>query len=334
MPEKLRGKKFQLSDGIGCESCHGGSEKWLSSHTDKDASHKDNLVHGLYPLDDIVKRARLCMSCHYGNEHQFVTHEIMGAGHPRISFELDTFIELQPMHFDQDADYSKRKTTYDNIKVWAVGQAVATESVLNMLHSEKMYSAGLFPELSMFDCHSCHQAMSDHSWQPRRATELGPGVVRLNDANLIMLRHVITQVDATLGWQFRKMIRQLHASSNTSHQAFNQQVDLMRQVMPEILHKIVAHDFTAGDIRGILKNLVNEGIWDQYQDYVTAEQGVMAISALTISWDKLQPFNKKQKQAVGKITAQLYEIVADDEKYDKARLASSLKKLKTQLDLN
>ena len=28
VPEKFRGSKFQMSDGIGCETCHGGSEKW------------------------------------------------------------------------------------------------------------------------------------------------------------------------------------------------------------------------------------------------------------------------------------------------------------------
>ena len=93
-----RGTKFQMTDGIGCETCHGGSEDWLSSHTDKEATHAKNIERGLYPTDDIVMRARLCMSCHYGNDHQFVTHDIMGAGHPRISFELDTFTELQPKH--------------------------------------------------------------------------------------------------------------------------------------------------------------------------------------------------------------------------------------------
>ena len=37
------------------------------------------------PTDDMIERTRLCLSCHYGTTEQFVTHEIMGAGHPRIS---------------------------------------------------------------------------------------------------------------------------------------------------------------------------------------------------------------------------------------------------------
>src|SRR5688572_7330913 len=32
VPSDKRGGKFQISDGVGCEACHGGSEKWLESH--------------------------------------------------------------------------------------------------------------------------------------------------------------------------------------------------------------------------------------------------------------------------------------------------------------
>ena len=30
IPADKRGPKFQISDGVGCEACHGGAEKWLS----------------------------------------------------------------------------------------------------------------------------------------------------------------------------------------------------------------------------------------------------------------------------------------------------------------
>ena len=57
-----------------------------------------------------VERARLCLSCHFGDPLRFANHRIMGAGHPRMSFELDTFTALQPAHFKVDADYRKRTT--------------------------------------------------------------------------------------------------------------------------------------------------------------------------------------------------------------------------------
>jgi hypothetical protein len=52
VPGALRGAKFQISDGVGCEACHGGSERWLKSHTQPGVSHADNVAQGLYPTDN------------------------------------------------------------------------------------------------------------------------------------------------------------------------------------------------------------------------------------------------------------------------------------------
>ena len=78
---KYRGTKFSLDDGIGCETCHGGAERYLSTQTQAGATRASNIRDGLYPTDNMIDRARLCLSCHYGTNKHFVTHEIMGAGH-------------------------------------------------------------------------------------------------------------------------------------------------------------------------------------------------------------------------------------------------------------
>src|SRR5579884_2698401 len=31
-PEQKKGPRFYMSDGVGCESCHGPAEKWLTTH--------------------------------------------------------------------------------------------------------------------------------------------------------------------------------------------------------------------------------------------------------------------------------------------------------------
>jgi hypothetical protein len=33
-PAAMRGEKFQISDGVGCEACHGGAEPWIATHVD------------------------------------------------------------------------------------------------------------------------------------------------------------------------------------------------------------------------------------------------------------------------------------------------------------
>lgn len=331
VPQKLRGTKFQMSDGIGCESCHGGSEKWLQNHTNKQATHAENIASGLYPADDIVDRARLCLSCHYGNQQKFVTHEIMGAGHPRISFELDTFTELQPKHFTQDDDYAKRKKSYSHVKAWAIGQAVTTESVLAMTLSNKFHPGGMFPELSLFDCHSCHHPMSDKRWQPKKGTGLKPGTVPFNDASLLMLRHVIAQVNKAEGWRFKKKVLALHAASVESFENFNQQAAEMAGEMPAIIKQIVKHEFTAKDIQEITASILNEGIWGGYSDYIEAEQCAMALSVLTISWDEKIPFEKNMREQIKTEIDRMFQLVDDDEAYDQKAFRASLLALREKL---
>ena len=51
----------------------------------------------------------------------------MGAGHPRLDFELDTFTATQPAHYEIDKDYYERKIVSNGMQTWAIGQALALE---------------------------------------------------------------------------------------------------------------------------------------------------------------------------------------------------------------
>ena len=145
----------------------GPPEQWLPKHVEDGATHAGNLAAGLYPTGDAADRARLCLSCHFGNGDRFVTHRIMGAGHPRLSFELDTFTAVEPAHFRIDANWEKRNGVWDGIKVWAIGQALIVADMMDVLADPKRGRDGLFPELVLFDCYACHHPMSDKHWAPR-----------------------------------------------------------------------------------------------------------------------------------------------------------------------
>src|SRR5688572_11334 len=141
-----QGERFKPADGVSCEGCHGPAEGWIQSHTAPGAAHADNVKRGLYPTSQPVALARLCLSCHLGNRDKWVTHRMMGAGHPRMSFELDTFAQTQPPHFVADADWQRRKGSYDAVRLWAVGQAVAGSAILDLLLDPRRPRYGPFPE--------------------------------------------------------------------------------------------------------------------------------------------------------------------------------------------
>src|SRR5205085_11820453 len=107
---------------------------------------------------------------------------------PRLRRERDTVSQTQRPHFVVDADWEKRKGSYDSVRVWAVGQALAAAELLDVLLDPKRSRDGLLPELVVFDCHACHHPMSDVRWSPR--THTSPGRIRLNDSSLLMLRQI------------------------------------------------------------------------------------------------------------------------------------------------
>ena len=160
-----RGERIQVSDGIQCEACHGAASNWVESDVQPGVTHQQNVSTGLTDLSDPVVRSKLCLSCHMGNSDKYVNHRLMAAGHPRLSFELETFVKLEPPHYQIDADYVKRKQPWNTVKSWAIAQAVAVQTQMGVLADPVRGRDGLFPELTLFDCHACHHPMSDKRWQ-------------------------------------------------------------------------------------------------------------------------------------------------------------------------
>ena len=90
-----RGPKSQLDDGVGCEACHGSASSCIAPHhSGADKSHAANIARGLVVLDRPEARAEVGRSCHVGSGARIASHTLMAAGHPRLSFALDTFTEI------------------------------------------------------------------------------------------------------------------------------------------------------------------------------------------------------------------------------------------------
>lgn len=327
VPESKRGEKFQISDGVGCEACHGGAERWIESHTTKTATHEGNIDRGMYPTEDPVKRAELCYSCHFGDKNKFVTHRIMGAGHPRMSFELDTFTAIQPAHYDIDDDYKKRKKVADGVQVWAIGQAISMRENLKMLMDKKRGRDGMFPELVLFDCYACHHRMSNERWTPRRGTGLPPGIVRLNDANFIMLRHIITAIDPATGKQLRQQTLALHRAVTGSYSAAMSAAGKLLATTEKSIQVIAGHKFSGKDMVAVLNNLIKDGLRGEYQDYPAAEQTVMGVTDVMNVMDNAGFIDTAQFNNMNKVVDKLFDATKNDENYSPAKFTAALRAL-------
>jgi hypothetical protein len=330
VPEERRGPKFQVDDGIGCEACHGGAENWLQLHTvnDNATSHGRNVDAGLYPTDDPEARAKVCLSCHLGDETQFVTHRIMGAGHPRLSFELDTFTAIEPAHYLVDADYRERKDVSGGVQTWAVGQAMTLASTLELVTDSKWGRAGLFPELSFFDCHACHKPMSAGNWRYRGSAGLGPGVVRFNDASLIMTRVIADTIAPSLGEQLRSQGRALHRATAGSAADFRSAAGQLLQTARRAVDTFGSHDFSEAELKKLIGALVEAGENGEYSDYVAAEQTTMAIGTIATA---MRDAGYLDEASFGRYEAamdEMYAVVEDDERYRPSAHLTALRKLR------
>lgn len=318
VPPAQRGTKFQLSDGVGCEACHGGAEKWLESHTEPGVSHADNLANGMLGTEDINVRAQVCLSCHLGTGKQFATHRIMGAGHPRLGFELEAYTANQPAHFAVDEDYIRRKGAPSGFEVWRAGQVESTRRYLQLMNTALFAEGDLLPDFSFYDCHSCHHPMENIRWpNVREQQNLIPGSLRLQDQNIFMLRALVEVLQADAAGELRNLhLKMLRAGQKSVPQAKTAAAALLSWLDKQSWVTSSVTDAQVKSVRAAIARLAASGV---LADYANAEQAFLAIESLSFS---IGDSNNLQNRLDA-----LYEAVESDENFNAAgfrRAARSL----------
>lgn len=273
-----RGEKFQIEDGVSCESCHGPAGGWVSTHTQVGADHAQNVKNGMRDIFQLEDRARLCLSCHYGTEDKTVNHRLIGAGHPRLSFELDTFSMIQPRHWDIDEDYIERKGNYNSASAWLVGQAMISSETIAALLSEKRSQNGLWPELSLFTCYSCHHNLTSDQWKVR-SYELGPGELRYNVSSLRMLKEALVVLSPENGILLDKLLSGLHHAQKTGD-GKSHLLELRTLLDSKLVPFTKTTSLTNSDLRKLLKQMVGIAAKNYHYQYEEAEQITMAVASI------------------------------------------------------
>lgn len=280
-----RGVRFRIDEGVGCEACHGGSQRWLASHIRVGVSHADNVRAGMIPVDDVRTRASVCLDCHFGSAKpgQFVTHRVMAAGHPRVAFELDLFTALQ-RHHDEDADYVRRKgPRAGGVKTWAVGQALALDRALTLFQGRGLSST--FPEAYFFDCRSCHRTFSDDPsarFGPRPNPARPPliGEVVFNDENLIMLGAAARAVDPGLANRLVVQAKAFHAALGRDRASVFKATAALASTARALAARFAASGFSRTQTQAMLRDVTSGAAAAAATDYQGGVQAVMAAETL------------------------------------------------------
>ena len=219
-----------VSEAVGCESCHGAAGDWVVAHTRRDWITAGNTL-GMVDLADPFACATQCSLCHVGGPPcedgslREVSHDLIAAGHPRLAFDLRSFKESEPPHwrdrfatagennFPQESD-----SPIDPVNEWALGRLGALRAYLDQMAMQssasvvrsplQSHAAGVWPEFTAFDCYGCHRlAISefDHaSAQPAQQASLG--IPRLDPWHWSLLTVILAPNDGNALNDFRTTV--------------------------------------------------------------------------------------------------------------------------------
>jgi hypothetical protein len=204
------GSSFMVDEGIGCESCHGGAEKWIASHAEGSLTRAQLRSQGLYPTWEPIAKAQLCLSCHVGDASRPWSHRLMSAGHPVLGGGLED-LKAWPAHFDVDQDYRRRKPSTTRAQETSVLALVAARLYLERL-AVSYSSHTLFPEASLFRCEACHHRLGTVRLGRDASMLATPAALPLTDSAHDGVNPDVGEQDAAVAAEWKHTFKALNAA--------------------------------------------------------------------------------------------------------------------------
>jgi hypothetical protein len=287
-----QGTLYDITDSVSCEACHGPAEKWLSPHIRKDFDPQKATALGMYNTKDLVKRAEKCLECHAGTPAKEVTHELIGAGHPRLTFEIDTYSYAMPPHWRPPKE--KKDREWFGARVWAIGQAVAFRNQIKRLAAGRRAGLRLLPDFTHFDCFACHHAVVDRMrditekekteqiWR-RREYNGKPGRFVWNSSSYAVFRHVVNLAVSEDGKHLAQLMRTFQeglTGNEVSQESFNTAVNGLSALSDKLVSQVAHYTFTQQSVLSLMKNISGDGPRLTTSGFLAAEQAVLALESL------------------------------------------------------
>ena len=287
-----QGTLYDITDSVSCEACHGPAEKWLDPHYRPGFDPQKAMSLGMYNTKDLVKRAEKCLECHAGTDGKEMTHELIGAGHPRLTFEVDNYSHAMPPHWRPPQE--KKDREWLSTRVWAIGQAVAFRNQITRFAASRRTGVGLLPDFTHFDCVACHHAVVDRlrgitekdkaeqKWR-RKDYDGKPGRLVWNASNYSVFRHVVNLSASEEGKQLEQLMRTFHerlTGKEISHESFTAALNRLSALSDKLVSQVALYTFTQRSVSSLMKNISGDGGRLTTSGFLAAEQAVLALASL------------------------------------------------------
>ena len=318
-----------MDEGVSCENCHGPAVGWLGPHTTKGWTHEQSLRLGMYDTRDLVARSEKCMSCHVGTPDKRVDHKMIAAGHPDLTFELDTFSAVMPRHWK----FPDNQKPWEGVQEWAIGQAVELRETLNRL-SRSASGVTTWPEFAELECFACHHTLTKPQDSWRQATGYPgriPGAPALNASRYVVFRHLLEQANPELSKRLDGSLQQLEASVGTwaaREQVANEAKDaasIADKVVQQVHHLQYDRSLTSR----VMLSIVNDSSSIAQQGERSAEQAAMALDSLLLAYERND--NVANQTELRAAIDRLFEQLNNPSAYNAPAFAAQMEKVKVLL---
>jgi hypothetical protein len=328
-PVSGRGRTFDISDGVSCESCHGPASAWLGPHTTVGWTHEQSVKLGMYDTRDIVQRAERCLECHLGTKNKYVDHEMLAAGHPDLYFELDSFEATMPRHWKQPLE----QDAWRDVRDWGTGQAVQFSAEMKYLQDLTQRDA--WPEYSQLDCFACHHDLvkTENSWRQQRGyAGRKPGSPPWNPSRYIVFRQMARTVDSTLSTRLDASLGNVNAEMSRvapDRAKVAASASEAAAALDDAAQRIAAMPYDQAITLKLMRDISGDSDKIAMAGERSAEQAAMALNSLFLVYSRnVKTTNDAQLRTA---IAGLYQQLQNPSAYDGFQFAAQMQKVNALL---
>jgi Cytochrome c554 and c-prime len=341
-PEQ-RGRPFEISEGVSCESCHGPASAWLGPHTTHDWPHEKSVALGMRDTRNVIRRADLCLECHLGTKEKFVDHEMIAAGHPDLYFELDSFSAVMPRHWRVPRESTPGKPVEDpawaGVRDWATGQAVQLRASMDRLawraNNQRGDKADVWPEYAELSCFACHHALgpAKDSWRQEHGYEgRRPGDPPWNASRYAVFRHFAKQIDSASAQELDRHMLTVSTEMSKPNPDRTVVANAALAAAPlaqRIADRLATMQYDQAITLRMWQRITDDAENIAVSDERAAEQAAMALDSLYIAYSKeAKPANDAEVRAA---INGLFPQLENPSAYNADQFASALRRLRPLL---
>jgi len=327
------GRKFDISEGVSCESCHGPSSAWLGPHVQASAKHADMVRLGLVDNKNLVARSERCLTCHLGAPGMEVDHEMLAAGHPDLTFELDSFSSIEPPHWVEKASDSREPIDDKllGVRIWSVGQAVQLRQ--SMLRLARRARGKVWPEYTEMDCFTCHHSLtkSEDSWRQQEGyDDRRPGNPPYNPARYVVFRHVARVADPPTTAELEHSLSEIDAlvaELQPDRAVLAARAEHAAALAGHLTTKLQDARYTRTETAQLMREIAADGDAISFQGERAAEQATMALDSLYLASANQGPANPELRQSLD----EMYKLLENPSAYSAPKFAAQMKKVSAKI---